>query len=194
MKRIWIYDIETLKSCFTYVALNVETQEIVEFVLHNKRNDLDKFITHLKDCKGQVGFNNINFDYPIIHYIIQNYKNITDINLFIKNIYEKAQELIEIQDNYDAFYSTVAVKKKDWYIQQLDLYKLWHYNNAARRTSLKALEISLNFPNVMESKVSHTKEDITEEEIEDILKYNKRELSWWEKLKINLTYKISKTV
>lgn len=167
----YVYDIETLRSCYTYTAINVEDERVVQFVIHKDRNDIQELIKHLKECKGQIGFNNINFDYPIIHYILLNHNKFDTISL-INNIYLKAQELIELQDNYDAFYSNVAVKRKDWLIPQLDLFKMWHYNNTARRTSLKALEISMNYPNVMESKVSHTKEDITLEEIEDILEYN----------------------
>ncbi len=197
-KNTWVYDIETLKSCFTYVAKNVENDELVEFVIHKDRNDLDEFIKHLKSCKGQVGFNNINFDYPIIHDILCNYKKFTSASEIIERIYTKAQELIALQDNYDAFYSTVAVKQKDWIIPQLDLFKLWHYNNTARRTSLKALEISMNYPNVMESKVPHTKEDITLEEVEDILIYNRNDvLATFEfykksKEKINLRKSLTK--
>ncbi len=172
----WVIDVETLKSCFTYVAKNVDNEELVEFVIHKDRNDITAFVEHLKSCKGQIGFNNVNFDYPIIHNILCNYKNLSSAEEIIEKIYEKAQQLIQLQDNYDAFYSTVAIKRKDWIIPQLDLYKMWHYNNAARRTSLKALEISMNFPNVMESKVSHTKEDITLEEVEDILIYNRNDV------------------
>jgi hypothetical protein len=42
---------------------------------------------------------------------------------------------------------------KEVLIRQLDLFKMWHYNNAARSTSLKALEISMNFNNVMECRI-----------------------------------------
>jgi len=48
---------------------------------------------------------------------------------------------------------------------------MWHFNNKARKTSLKALEISMNYPNVMEMPISHTKENIALEEIESILAY-----------------------
>mgnify|MGYP000452781067 CR=1 FL=1 len=79
-RKCWVYDIETLKSCFTYCAINVDTEEIVKFVLHKDRFDFDELISHLKECKGHIGFNNISFDYPIIHYILKEYKINKDNN------------------------------------------------------------------------------------------------------------------
>ena len=101
-KQIHVYDIETLKSCFTYTAYNIHTKEILQFVLHKDRFELDQLLNHLKQCKGQIGFNNINFDYPIIHYIIKNYKswqyNESPRNYIITWIYEEAQRIIEEQN------------------------------------------------------------------------------------------------
>lgn len=173
-KQIWVYDLETLKSCFTYTGYNIETQEIKQFVLHKDKFELDQLIKHLKECKGQIGFNNVNFDYPIIHFILLNqykwskYEDYLDI---ITEIYQKAQRIIEEQ-NKPQFNSIVAIKTKDILIQQLDLFKIWHYNNKARATSLKSLEISMNYPNVMDMPIGHTREDITLEEIPSILEYN----------------------
>lgn len=171
----WVYDIETLKSCFTYTAINIDTEKIVQYVIHKDRNDIDELINHLKSCKGQIGFNNINFDYPVIHYLMNEYElrhtrewtNKGWINI----IYDRAQKIISSQDTND-FFATVAIKHKDVLIPQLDLFKVWHYNNKARSTSLKSLEISMNYPNVMDMPISHTRDDIIIEEVEDILKYN----------------------
>lgn len=172
-REIWVYDIETLKSCFTYTAINVDTEEIVSYVLHKDKFELIKLIAHLNSCKGQVGFNNINFDYPIIHFILTEHDDWLDFSNeeTIDLIYRKAQWIIEIQ-NQENFNEIVAIRTKDVKIPQLDLFKLWHYNNKARRTSLKALQISMNYPNVMESPIEHTKDDITLEEVKDILEYN----------------------
>lgn len=171
--KIVIYDIETLASCFTYTDIDRDTTEVKQFVLHKDRWDWFELINHLNIINGQIGFNNVNFDYPILHFILNNQFNWGKFSKeqIITLIYEKAQQIIETQ-NSDEFYKTVVVPMKDWKIQQLDLFKIWHYNNAARSTSLKSLEISMNYPNVMEMPISHKKKDITLEEIDDILKYN----------------------
>ena len=173
-RSIWVYDIETLKSCFTYTAINVDTQEIVKYVIHLDRDDLDELMNHLLTCKGQIGFNNVNFDYPILHYLILNYKKwqyILTINDIITLLYKKAQDIINTQ-NQDNFNSIISIPLKDVKIPQLDLFKLWHFNNKARATSLKSLQIAMNYPNVMEMPISHTKDDITLDEIDSILEYN----------------------
>jgi len=182
-RNVWVYDIETLKSCFTYTAINIDTEEIVKYVIHKDRNDYSELITHLDECKGQIGFNNLNFDYPVIHYMYNLYwrliKKAKNSFLYdeseqeiIDLIYNKAQEIINAQEVYGNFYKIVAIKHSDVLIPQLDLFKIWHFNNPARATSLKALQIAINYPNVMESEVSHTKEDITLEEVNKILEYN----------------------
>ena len=136
-RNLWVYDIETLKSCFTYSAINIDTLEKVQFVLHKDRFEILELVKHLEECKGQIGFNNLNFDYPIIHKILNNWKYWLakyrdNEELIIIEIYEEAQRIIEEQ-NKPEFNSIVAIKSKDVLIPQLDLFKLWHYNNKARR-------------------------------------------------------------
>lgn len=179
-KKAWVYDIETLKKCFTYSAINIYTEQIVTFVLHEDRFELEEFIVHLTDVKGQIGFNNLSFDYPIIHYIIKNYKNwIWDLNAgdisrsdIITYIYNEAQRIIKSQDNKDNKFVYTSIKESEVLIKQLDLFKIWHYDNRARSTGLKALEISMNYPNVMDMPISHDEENISVDQIDEILEYN----------------------
>ena len=166
-----VYDIETLFSCFTYTAMDVNNKTIYQYVIHKDRNDLNELIKHLKNCAVGIGFNNINFDYPIIHYLLTSNLNNLTAEEICKLIHQKAQDIIN-QQNQEEFNTIVAIPQKKWLIFQVDLFKMWHYNNKNRKTSLKALEISMNFPNVMESPIDHNKEDITIEEVEDILEYN----------------------
>jgi hypothetical protein len=201
-----VYDVETLASCFTYTAINVKTEEVNQYVLHEELFQLELLATHLKYCQGQIGFNNVNFDYPIIHYILNNHYSwwnnlqmgqITEKEI-ISLIYNKAQEIVNSQDT-DDFYKNIYVPEKKWKIHQLDLFRMWHYNNKARKTSLKALEISMNYPNVMEMEISHTKEDITLAEVTHILEYNLNDvLATYEfykrsKDKIDLRKELTKT-
>lgn len=171
-RNIWVYDVETFKRVFTYCAINIDTEEIVKFVIHKDRDDRDLLIEHLQDnCKGHIGFNNISFDYPIIHYFLnEGFYSYGTSEELIDGIYNKAQELINEQ-SFGGFDKN-TLWEKDYLIKQLDLFKLWHFNNSARRTSLKALEIAMNFPNVMESSIHHNQDTITLEEVEEVLAYN----------------------
>ncbi len=157
-----VYDIETIQNCFTYIGLNIDTQEIVEFVIHDSRNDLSKLIIHLSTLKGMIGFNNLSFDYPVIHAILMG--NIQTA----EEIYEKAQQIIDTPDE-----NRWDVQIPYWkeIIPQLDLYALNHFHNPAKRTSLKDLEFWMNYPNVQDMPISHL-EAIREDQIEMVLEYN----------------------
>lgn len=162
-----VYDIETLSNCFTYTAVDKDNDELLyQFVICNDRNDIMPFLQHLSDCKGQIGFNNINFDYPVLHYIIKNRNALVSLDAknIAKKIYKEAQRVISQE------YS--AVRETEVFIPQLDLFRIWHYDNKARMTSLKKLEIALNFPNVQDMPYSHEEKIKTEEQVQEILDYN----------------------
>lgn len=170
-RQIWCADIETLKSCFTYTAKNIDTDEIVQYVLHKDRWDFEPLMQHLNEIKGHIGFNNVNFDYPIIHFIIQNRYNFDCMidmrQTIIETIYTKVQQVI----NDDSPFGS-QIKPKEVLIPQLDLYRLWHFNNKAKTQSLKGLEIHMKFSNVMDMPIGHDKANIQYDEIEEILDYN----------------------
>jgi len=50
----------------------------------------------------------------------------------ITELYQEAQRIIEEQ-NKENFNQIIAIKQSDILIPQLDLFKIWHYNNKARR-------------------------------------------------------------
>ena len=161
-----IYDIETLSNCFTYSAVDRDSDEIVSFVIWKEQNDLYSLLSHLDKIKGMIGFNSINFDYPVIHYIIKERNRLVNLtgDEIAKLIYKKAQSVISQE------YS--AVKEKEVLIPQLDLFRIWHYDNKARMTGLKKLEIAMCFENVQDMPYSHEYKIKTESEVKEILDYN----------------------
>lgn len=165
-KKTWVYDIETLKNCFTYTAVDKDSDQKVQFVIWKEQNDFIPFLQHLQSCRGMIGFNNINFDYPVIHYIIQNRTKLVEKtgDQIAKLIYKKAQSIISQE------YS--AVRENEVIIPQLDLFRIWHYDNRARMTGLKKLEIAMNFPNVQDMPYSHEHKVTEQYEVEQILDYN----------------------
>lgn len=175
MSRVVVYDLETLRGAFTYTGIDVKTKEIFQFAICNKRNDLTKFISHLlgKEMQGMIGYNNNGFDYPILHYILHNYSKWLGDNIsndkIVELIYEKAQEII-INANTNPLAN--YIKPQDIHIKQLDLYKMWHFDNHAKATSLKALEISMNYPNVVDMPIDHKQAVLSDTELEEVLSYN----------------------
>lgn len=161
---VWIYDIETLSNCFTYTAINRDSDETVSYVIWKNRNDLQKLITHLKSAKGLIGFNNLAFDYPVIHMIMKNADKFATYTTerLAKLIYKIAQDTIEKE------WSQV----REPFIPQLDLFKIWHFDNKAKMTSLKKLEIAMKFPNVQDMPYHHGEDVKTPEQVVDVLDYN----------------------
>jgi hypothetical protein len=166
-----VYDIETLSNLFTYTGYCRQNQTYYQFVIHSLRNDYNLLIDHLnRDKLIMIGYNNENFDYPVIHHLLNHrdeYEYLTGHELSQK-IYEKSQELINNQFN------TVADYNKK--IQQIDLFKIWHYDNLAKSTSLKALEIALNLPSVEDMPFDHHYWITSLKEIDEVLSYNKNDV------------------
>lgn len=180
---IKVYDIETFCNCFTYTDYDPDTQEIKVFVISNFRDEQKEFRKYLDTIKkaGMVGFNNLHFDWPIVNYIYEN-ADITG-----ENIYSFAQSIITQEEK---------TYTKEW-IKQLDLFLLNHYDNKARSTSLKALEVSCHWDNVMDMPLSHTTK-LDEHLLEQVLEYNKNDVLFTAKFyemctdKINLRKQINK--
>ncbi|MCG8047129.1 MAG: hypothetical protein JAY66_15855 [Candidatus Thiodiazotropha taylori] len=86
-----------------------------------------------------VGFNNINFDYPIIHHLMtlpEDYGEVTP-----SEIYKLANSLIQKKYKVD-------IPPWEHLIPQLDLFRLHHFNNPARLCSLKKLEFAMRLKRV----------------------------------------------
>jgi len=165
MRNIEVYDLEVFPNFFSYTGMNVDTKEIKQFYISEKEDQSTELIKHLGTLDGQIGFNNLNYDYPIIHYItkysgdwiILNEKQITE------KIHNCSNKIIESE------YSQIPY----WNIKipQLDLFRIWHFDNKARMTSLKAIEIAINFHNVQDMPFEQD-HILLEREIQSVLDYN----------------------
>lgn len=125
-----VYDIECLSNLFTYTGYCRQTKEYYQFVIHDSLNQLEEFIKHLfRDKLIMIGYNNDGYDYPVIHHIINHYEEYRFLSGFelAQKIYEKSNEIIQME------FSAIA----DWNkkIPQVDLFKIWHYDNVAKATS-----------------------------------------------------------
>ena len=104
----------------------------------NEQSQLIEFVFNLGRSKARgIGFNNLAFDYPVLHYVV-NAPGCT-----LEQIYAKAQSQIKPEGQWPEI-----VWDRDQIFEQIDLYKINHFDNKARRTSLKALEVGMRSPNV----------------------------------------------
>lgn len=162
-----VYSIETLYNCFTYVDYNVYTREYHQFVIHKDRNEVADFIEYLKkEYFVMVGYNNLEFAYPIIHYIIKNAESmkIQDGTTNANDIYNLSQSIIESTEK-------TSIPYNERFIKQLDLYKIWGFNSRSKSTSLNDLKFNLRMKEVYS--ITNYSKYIVEKDIPLVLKYNK---------------------
>lgn len=167
-KGVWIYDIETFGNFFSCIYLNSDTLERRDFVVCKWRDDLAEFIKFSSDkdvMKGMVGFNNIGFDYPVIHQIL------TKPYLFKGKDGEERARIIKgiANKTIESEYSNIATCSVT--VPQLDLYKIYHFDNKNKRKSLKECEFVMRWKNIIDLPFHHNHE-VKEDEIDKVLDYN----------------------
>lgn len=135
----FIYDIETFPNIFTIGIRDASTGDRFLFEISWRKNEIVQLMQFLSYLKSQnhrmVGYNNIGFDYPVIHHIIMNQSYISPLS-----IYQKADSIINC-DFHDRF--SHIIWDRDRHVEQLDLFKIHHFDNPAKSTSLKIIEFNM---------------------------------------------------
>lgn len=170
-KRVYVYDLEQFENFHSATFVDRDDKTIQRiFVIHITRDDRQALYDFLQDeVAGLIGFNNVNYDYPLLHYFIglMDMQSDTsahiDTNRMLQMMHYESQRIIKEE------YSAIPEWKT--LIPQLDLFKIHHFDNKSKRTSLKAVEIAIQYPNVQDLPF-HEDHWVTEDEIDDIVKYN----------------------
>lgn len=176
--KMFIYDIETYPNIFTFTLIREDGKWLKSFEVSARKNQIIEFFKCIDylidDNHSLVGFNNIGFDYPVVHKIIEarnDFINQPRGLLICKKIYKWAQEQIESMRG--EFANTV--KTEDRYIPQIDLFKIHHFDNKAKSTSLKMLEFNMKSHNIedLPFPVGHI---LTEAEMDVLIVYNQHDV------------------
>ena len=145
-----VYDLESLSNLFTYTGYRPKTNTWYQYVICAWRNDTKLLYEHLTEEKFiQCGFNNLAYDYPLLHHFLRHWLKeyeLYDGQELACALYTKSQYLV----------NELFTEVKHPLIPQIDLYKIWHYNNKARTQNLKGLEIQMRMENVEEMPIHHT--------------------------------------
>lgn len=177
----FIYDIETYPNVFTFSAIYMNGKGKVAFEISDRKNQIDELIEFLRNVKRtqcrMVGFNNINFDYPVVHFILTKAKDAFKRNKPVKvtaaQIYDEAMRLIN-KSSDDRFSS--KIKDADVIIPQVDLFLVHHFDNRARSTSLKMIEVNMRSDNV-EDLPFPVGTVLSNNQIDVLLKYNMHDVN-----------------
>jgi len=139
----YIYDLETYPNLFSMCVISSDGKDGHIFEISDRKDNRELLFEYLDDLEEKrarlVGFNNLAFDYPILHFIMNN-RDCT-----VTQIYKLAQKIIATLRE-DRFASGI----KDVKIAQVDLFKLNHFDNVAKSTSLKVLQFNMKIDNLQE--------------------------------------------
>ena len=159
----WTYDLETYPNIFTADFKHLATGTRLLFEISDRKNEINELYSFLYSLSNTgcrlVGFNNVGYDYPMLHFIITYYH----IGLTCTDIYNKNEEIINTP--WANRYNNV-VWDSDVHIIQIDLYKIHHFDNDARRTSLKMIEFNMRMDSIEDlpfppgTTLNHAEKDI----------------------------------
>jgi hypothetical protein len=166
-------DYETLINCFVAVFTDYRTDDTKVFVIHKTRNDfteLSRFLFgNANDEIYHISFNGISFDSQITEFLLREYDYLEELSAedIAHNLYMQAQNVIE-RSNAGDF---PEFSEREMKIKQLDVFKLNHWDNPAKRSSLKWIQFSMDWYNVRDMPIHHSTYITTQEEIETITTY-----------------------
>lgn len=160
--RDYPYDIETYPNTFTFRATHAASGKKYCFEISDRRDDraqLFQFIRYLQQVKARmIGYNSLWFDWEVVQWLMENpYATVAQI-------YNKAMNRIKGDGSYPMWADRRLV-------EQVDLLKIHHFDNKAKATSLKALEIAMRMESV-EDLPFPVGTYLTDEQKDILLSYN----------------------
>ena len=168
----YVMDYETLQNCFIAVFEDIKSEDREIFVMHESRNDIVPFLTFLmhnvNNNEWHVSFNGLGFDSQITEHCLAKGHDLLDMtgDEIARFIYSKAQDVIRRQSDGEF----LEFSPKDLHIRQVDVFKLNHWDNPAKRSSLKWIQYTMDWKNIIDMPIHHTTE-VTEDQIPEIINY-----------------------
>lgn len=175
LPKIYTFDIETFPNCFLFTGKFLGDSNIHVFEISSRKNMRSELVQWLNYLKAEDalmnGFNNLGFDYPIVHELINSPYTFDAIKA-----YQLCQQIISSGDHN----LNHAIRYENRHVKQLDIWKMNHFDNANRRTSLKSLQFAMRSDSV-EDLPFEVGKILTSEEIDTLIKYNIHDVTETEK-------------
>lgn len=165
----WETLVNTTVLCVEHFSLPIKKS----FVIGKTRNDikeLNKFLTECKKNKEwHIGYNSLVFDSQITEYFLMNQKGFEegDPEMVANLVYLKAQDIINRQDQGEF----PEWSERNLSIKAIDVFKMNHWDSPAKRSGLKWIQFSMDWHNLKEMPIHHSKVINTKEEVDDIVSY-----------------------
>ena len=173
MRTHWVHDYETLADCFVGVFEDYKSNKSYTFVCSKFTNDIVRLVKFLKynvaKKEWHVSYNGLNFDSQITQYILLNAKYLCEMDgqEIAELLYERAQDAIGRKERGEF----LEFSPKKLLIKQVDVFRLNHWDNKAKMSSLKWIQYSMDWGNIVDMPLHHTYRLKTIEEQEMIITY-----------------------
>lgn len=146
LTRAIVWDIETFPNCFQFGWADLNSDACGLFELSDRRDDSRAFLQQMNAIRDagwwMIGFNSLGFDYPVLHELLLHPERCT-----AATAYEKAQAIIAAQ-NVNRWGTMIWPDQR--FMPQVDLYSAHHFDNNAKRTSLKQLQFAMRAQTIEE--------------------------------------------
>jgi len=167
-------DYETMINCFVGVFQHYKDNSVRKiFVINKDQNDFAEFVKFLKECKDKkqwhISYNGLEFDSQITEHVIRKHGSLSKLpgEEIAGKLYEYAQDIISRKDRGE-FVEYPLFKLS---IRQIDLFKLNHWDNRAKSSSLKWVQYAMDWENVEEMPYHHTQPVTNDHELKMIVNY-----------------------
>jgi hypothetical protein len=173
MKNNWVMDYETLSNCFIGCFISHNSDETKVFKATKFDNEHAALISFLEDNiknnQWHISYNGLAFDSQITQHILDNKRHLItktgeDFAIYIFNY---AQSVINKSRNKE-FLDYPSWKLS---IKQLDLFKLNHWDNPAKSSSLKWIQYSMDWFNIKEMPIHYTTHIDSVDQVSEIVSY-----------------------
>ena len=137
------------------------------------RNDFPQYVQFLKDCvsnkEWHISYNGLAFDAQITQWVLQNQQKLLPLSSpnLVKEIYQFAQDVISRTDRGEfSLYAPYQLQ-----IKQIDLFKMNHWDNRAKMSSLKWIQYSMDWENIEEMPHPHNQPVLSQDTLEKVITY-----------------------
>jgi hypothetical protein len=170
----WVMDYETICNTFVAVFQHYRNDSVRKvFVVNKDQNDIKEFSKFLTDCKTKnqwhISYNGLDFDAQITQHVMKHHSHYIKMpgDQIAEKIYAYAQETIS-RKNRGEFVEFAPYKL---WIRQIDLFRLNHWDNKAKSSSLKWVQYAMDWENVEEMPHHHTEPVTDSHTLQKVISY-----------------------
>lgn len=183
-RPVFVYDIEVFPNVFHCACKNTETKKYHLFEISSRKNQSDelyRFFSMGKHPKAPLfcGYNNHDYDDTVINYFIELFKQNKVWTDLVYTIFKFSNDLIKFNNEHVGGPNPFSKYKGNRYFHSMDLIRMLFASKL--RVGLKPLQITMNYPNVLEFEGGFG-ESLPEDRIDDMITYNINDVDSTEEL------------